>query len=174
MRFKCLFLASVVSLFCSFHSIQAQEPADIGNTNYTIPEIHIDIEDSLFVTSKTNYLKAYIRINGNGLYADFADSVSIKGRGNTSWHAPKKPYRLKFNKKKEIFGLKKGKNWVLLAHYQRLSAMTSAAQVGEICRRQAEEGTLPAMLPDELQAQYPQFASSLLNLLRTAEKTLEN
>ena len=54
------------------------------------------------------------------------------------------------------------------------SAMTSAAQVGELCRRQAQEGTLPAMLPDELQAQYPQFASSLLNLLRTAEKTLEN
>ena len=54
------------------------------------------------------------------------------------------------------------------------SAMTSAAQVGEICRRQAEEGALPAMLPDDLQAQYPQFASSLLNLLRTAEKTLEN
>ena len=26
----------------------------------------------------------------------------------------------------------------------------------------------------ELEAQYPQFASSLLNLLRTAEKTLEN
>ena len=54
------------------------------------------------------------------------------------------------------------------------SAMTSVAQVGELCRRQAGEGTLPAMLPDELQAQYPQFASSLLNLLRTAEKTLEN
>lgn len=53
------------------------------------------------------------------------------------------------------------------------SAMTSAAQVGELCRRQAGEGTLPAMLPDELQAQYPRFASSLLNLLRTAEKTLE-
>ena len=54
------------------------------------------------------------------------------------------------------------------------SAMTSAAQVGELCRRQAEDGTLPAMLPDDLQAQYPQFAASLLNLLRTAEKTLEN
>ena len=54
------------------------------------------------------------------------------------------------------------------------SAMTSAAQVGELCRRQAQEGKLPAMLPDDLQAQYPQFASSLLNLLRTAEKTLEN
>ena len=54
------------------------------------------------------------------------------------------------------------------------SAMTSAAQVGELCRQQVEEGTLPAMLPDDLQAQYPQFAASLFNLLRTAEKTLEN
>lgn len=54
------------------------------------------------------------------------------------------------------------------------SAMNSAAAVGELCRRQAEEDALPVMLPDELQQQYPQFASSLLNLLRTAEKTLEN
>ena len=54
------------------------------------------------------------------------------------------------------------------------SAMTSAVNVGELCRHQAQEGTLPAMMPDDLQAQYPQFAASLLNLLRTAEKTLEN
>ena len=53
------------------------------------------------------------------------------------------------------------------------SAMTSAAMVGELCRHQAEEDKLPSMLPDDLQAQYPQFAASLLNLLRTAEKTLE-
>ena len=53
------------------------------------------------------------------------------------------------------------------------SAMNSAAQVGELCRRQAEEDNLPSMLPDDLQAQYPQFTASLLNLLRTAEKTLE-
>ena len=53
------------------------------------------------------------------------------------------------------------------------SAMTSAVAVGELCRRQVAEGTLPSTLPDDLQARYPQFASSLLNLLRTAEKTLE-
>ena len=148
MRIKCLFLAYAILLFCSFHTIQAQEPTDIGNTDYTIPEIHIDIVDSLFVTSKTNYLKAYIRINGNGLYADFADSVSIKGRGNTSWHAPKRPYRLKFDKKKEIFGLKKGKNWVLLAHYQRLSAMTSATamQIGKIIGMPYTNNIIPVEL----------------------------
>lgn len=53
------------------------------------------------------------------------------------------------------------------------SAANSVNAVDELCRRQAEEGTLPAMLPDELQAQYPQFAASLLNLLHTAEKNLE-
>ena len=33
---------------------------------------------------------------------------------------------------------------------------------------------LPAVLPDNLTAQYPQFAHSLLNLLHTAEKNLES
>ena len=31
---------------------------------------------------------------------------------------------------------------------------------------------LPAILPDDLTAQYPMFANSLLNLLHQAEKTL--
>lgn len=53
------------------------------------------------------------------------------------------------------------------------AAMNSAVNVGALCRQQYEEGTLPAMLPDDLQQQYPQFAASLLNLLHTAEKTLE-
>lgn len=35
-----------------------------------------------------------------------------------------------------------------------------------------EDGLLPSLLPDDLTAQYPQFANSLLNLLRTAEKAL--
>ena len=53
------------------------------------------------------------------------------------------------------------------------SALNSTAVAGETCRRLAEEDKLPSTLPDDLQAQYPQFATSLLNLLRTAEKTLE-
>ena len=54
------------------------------------------------------------------------------------------------------------------------SAARSAARAGLLARQLEEKEQLPEVLPDDLQKQYPQFAPSLLNLLRTAEKNLEN
>jgi hypothetical protein len=42
---------------------------------------------------------------------------SIRIRGNSTAHAPKKPYRIKFNKKTSLFGREAAKSWVLLACY---------------------------------------------------------
>lgn len=48
----------------------------------------------------------------------------------------------------------------------------AVTEAGHLCSQLASEERLPEVLPDDLQKQYPQFASSLLNLLRTAEKEL--
>ena len=47
------------------------------------------------------------------------DNIEIKGRGNTTWIMPKKPYQIKLNKKQNLFGIgkDKSKKWVLLANY---------------------------------------------------------
>lgn len=45
------------------------------------------------------------------------DNVLIKGRGNTTWGMPKKPDRLKFDKKQSLMGEPKDKSWVLLSNY---------------------------------------------------------
>ena len=92
----------------------------------TVPRIDIDIDGGCYVTSKDYYLNAKFRISGNGVYENFTDSVQIKGRGNSSWSASKKPYRLKFDEKVKPFGLTKGKSWVLLANSQRGSLMANA------------------------------------------------
>lgn len=59
------------------------------------------------------------------------------------------------------------------------SAARSIANVGQLARGGHVGGIdgvgaedLPAILPDDLTAQYPMFATSLLNLLRTAEKEI--
>ena len=59
------------------------------------------------------------------------------------------------------------------------SAARSVARVGQLARGGNVGGTqgveaenLPAILPDDLTAQYPMFATSLLNLLRAAEKEI--
>lgn len=99
-----------------------------------VPRIDINVEGGYTVTSKEYYRKAKFSITGYGVYEDFEDSVQIKGRGNSTWGYPKKPYRLKFDKKKKPFGLTNGKSWVLLANYQRGSLMANAIamKVGQL------------------------------------------
>lgn len=59
--------------------------------------------------------------------------------------------------------------------YQAASVSVVAkavAEVGYLSNQLVAEERIPEVLPDDLQKQYPQFASSLLNLLHTAEKDL--
>ena len=42
--------------------------------------------------------------------------AGIKGRGNSTWLQPKKPYNVKLDKKKEILGMMKSKHWLLLSN----------------------------------------------------------
>ena len=41
----------------------------------------------------------------------------IRGRGNSTWNAPKKSYRVRFRENVSLFGLAEAKNWVLLANW---------------------------------------------------------
>ena len=40
----------------------------------------------------------------------------IRGRGNSTWMADKKPYKVKLSKSTDLFGMGKNKHWVLLAN----------------------------------------------------------
>ncbi len=60
------------------------------------------------------------------------------------------------------------------------SAVQSVSKAGELARGGKVDGAdgveaekLPAILPDDLVKQYPQFANSLLSLLHQAEKTIQ-
>lgn len=53
-------------------------------------------------------------------------TANIRGRGNSTWVQPKKPYALKFNKKTEIFNFSKHKRWVLIANYLDNSFMRNS------------------------------------------------
>ncbi len=91
-----------------------------------VPVISINTDDGQDITSKEYFKKATISIDGRGIFPSMEDSVQIKGRGNSSWGWPKKPYRLKFAEKVKPLGMTKGKNWVLLSNYLTGSLMTNA------------------------------------------------
>ena len=102
----------------------------LDDTSAKVPDIYIDIEDNAVPEDKDTYLEASISVIGNSVIAD-VDSVpvKIKGRGNSSWRKKpeaKNPYRLKFNKKINLIGARKGKNWVLLSNNRKGSMLANA------------------------------------------------
>lgn len=84
-----------------------------------IPELTITTTDPSIaeIPSKDYYLEGTLAVNGRGGYEDYTGKTEVKGRGNSTWGYPKKPYRLKLNKKAEVCGLGKAKNYVLLANH---------------------------------------------------------
>lgn len=86
-----------------------------------IPVISIDTND-VEITSKEEYVNCIVSTSGKGKDANGL-SGKIKLRGNTTFNKPKKPYRIKLDKKNGLFGYEKAKNWVLLADYLDASKM---------------------------------------------------
>ena len=87
----------------------------------------IDYPEATMLWEKELYLNATVEIEGNGFIDDVPETIlKIKGRGNTTWGMPKKPMRLKFDKKIQIGNLTKAKNYVLLNNYIDPSLMKNA------------------------------------------------
>ena len=82
-----------------------------------LPLIIINTENGLEPQNKITYIKSQILIiNDNKI--NINQTASIKLRGQSTFYYPKKPYKIKFDKKQEILGLSgKYKKWVLLANY---------------------------------------------------------
>ena len=87
-----------------------------------LPLMRINTAGGVPITSKEYYVNAHMSLSedvqtrapGDVLEAD----LQIKGRGNSTWHRwPKKPYRLKLDKKEPLMGMPKNRHFVLLAHY---------------------------------------------------------
>lgn len=115
-----------------------------------VPRIDISVEGGYTQIhyNKDTYYNATISIIGNGMYDYFYENVKIKGRGNSTWSYPKKPYRLKFNEKRKPFGLTNGKSWVLLANYQDGSFLSNpiAFKIGQLVGAQYTNHAVPVDL----------------------------
>ena len=90
------------------------------NSDYpsSLPRVYINTPDGIKITSKTEWVEdSNIRIvNADGT-ENLNATTSIRGRGNSTWGYPKKPYALKLDSKAEVLGMPKHKRWVLLANW---------------------------------------------------------
>ena len=107
---------------------------ETGEVNNGIPVVYLEIDESQGTIEAMNaspdhsvycYGELSISVPEGFHYCDMPDaacesveglSMSIRGRGNTTWSEDKKPYKIKLDKKADLFGLGKNKHWVLLAN----------------------------------------------------------
>ena len=99
---------------------EKEEPEDTRSMEFRVHHIYIETENHAIIDSKEEYVPCTVSIE-----SDEADwclkeiAAGIRGRGNSTWEwYPKKPYRIKFDKKQSVLGLGKAKSWVLLAEYR--------------------------------------------------------
>ena len=91
-----------------------------------IPHLYIDTENQQPIDEKKVYRKGTLRVVGGNEYEDFEGGMSIRGRGNSTWGMPKKPYRIKLDAAASLLGLSAEKDWVLLQNYIDPSLMCNA------------------------------------------------
>ncbi len=83
-----------------------------------LPLVSIKTENSEFITEKSKYLKGELTIVSSDETENFTGKMKIKGRGNSTWTFPKKPFKIKLDKKEKLLNQKaKAKKWVFLANY---------------------------------------------------------
>lgn len=82
-----------------------------------IAQISITTQGSNSITSNKDYIKGEIAINGKSVYTDYKGTMKIRGRGNSTWGYPKKPFRIKLDAPSPLLGMGEAKDWVLLANY---------------------------------------------------------
>ena len=118
------YLSSVTYVPSPYFTVRS-EGAGFGLLVKTgLPTVYVDTQNGRAITSKEEYVPASLRIRGVGPYENM-DPVDcdIRGRGNTTWTWPKKPYLLKLGEKKSLFGMPKHKRWILLANFMDRTLM---------------------------------------------------
>ena len=90
--------------------------------NSTFPVISIHTDNNEEITSRKAYIHCSVSIeNTEEAYSITNESAKIKGRGNTSWDSPKKPYKIKFDDSTDLFGNGEARTWTLIANHTDLS-----------------------------------------------------
>jgi hypothetical protein len=91
----------------------------VANAKYKIHQISVNTEGGASITTKTDYVPCTVAIDSEYDEWDYSGTAGIRGRGNSTWSwYPKKPYRIKLDKKSPLLGMGTGKSWVLLANYR--------------------------------------------------------
>lgn len=104
-----------------------------------IPVVRVVTVNGAGIYDKENYVEGTITIEDREkLYSDvteFSAAMGIRGRGNSTWTFPKKPWKVKLKEKASLLGMPADKEWCLLANYADRTLLRNvvAMKLSEIC-----------------------------------------
>ena len=100
-----------------------------------LPVIYINTDDGQVPAFKKDAKSGEMFIQNNEETAEplYNGKMTMQGRGNTTWGWEKKPYKIKLDKKTDLYGMGKSKKWCLLANYQDESLLrnTTASKLSK-------------------------------------------
>ncbi len=101
-----------------------------------VPTLALTTEGGAPIVSRDVYLNGTVAIDPrDGLAAPFAPvTMKIKGRGNSTWEMPKKPYKMKLTEGAGPLGMPADREWALLANYADKTLLRNSVAM-ELSRR---------------------------------------
>ena len=93
-------------------------------TQFTgLPIIYLTTNNDAAI-EREDYVEGRISVDGWRDYPSLDEmDMKIRGRGNSTWGHPKKPYQMKLDDKKEFLGMPNHKKWLFLAEYSDKSLL---------------------------------------------------
>ena len=111
-RIVCLLCFALLSVFLTIPAEALGNEAETA-ASVAAPQLHIDTVNGNGVSleKEDGYVDANFSADGGE-----EEHIVVKVRGNSTAMTAKKSFTFKFDKKKDLYGMGKGKKWVLLAN----------------------------------------------------------
>ncbi len=109
-------MRKLITILLLLFSLSATAQTYTRRTN--LPHLYINTWNRASINSKNTYIYCDIYYVSENDVVTHYDSVSIRGRGNSTWGLAKKPYKIKFKEKTHFLGpnFANAKKWTLLAN----------------------------------------------------------
>lgn len=94
--------------------VRSPKPFTLDN-----PVLYITTLNNAPILNKEDYVTCtYTIVNSHGFGETLLNQPGrIRGRGNSTWTMPKKPWKMKLDNSVSVLGMPKSKDWALLANY---------------------------------------------------------
>lgn len=98
--------------------VEPAQPETFLPLRVNLPVFKVLTDNLAPIVSKDDYINAQMTLESNVVGTPAVVSgLQIRGRGNSTWGMPKKPYRVKLTARQSLLGMPSSRDWVLLANY---------------------------------------------------------